>query len=398
MHIIFISTMCSAAKYAQIYRERTHPMLDSSQRFFDMFVRGMEKNEDVSITCISVKPLSRSCYAAFCVGQESEKIGNIRYEYVGFLNYPVLKSMTSQRAISKLIRRECKQHSKEKTVIICDPLLLEGTVPAIRRGKKYGIQTIGFLTDMPDYANECDDHSKLKRILYAHYNKKCSRYLFRFDKYVFLTEAMKDFIGNGKPWMLLECMTDSQKFVDTTPVEASAQPTVLYAGKLHQQFGLDLLADTADIVKGDCVFDIYGDGNYADELQKRSVTNRKMHIHGVIPSDEVVLAERRSTVLVNPRTSTGEFTKYSFPSKTAEYMLTGVPVLMFRLPGIPEEYADYVFYAEEETPEALAAAIDRILTMSIDKRKAFGLNARQFISEKKSNIRQALRVLDFIKK
>ena len=45
---------------------------------------------------------------------------------------------------------------------------------------------------------------------------------------------------------------------------------------------------------------------------------------------------------MNPRSADAEYTKYSFPSKTIEYLATGVPVVMNRLPGIPEEYEYFV--------------------------------------------------------
>ena len=38
---------------------------------------------------------------------------------------------------------------------------------------------------------------------------------------------------------------------------------------------------------------------------------------------------------VNPRQNNEEFTKYSFPSKTMEYLASGVPVVAYKLDGIP---------------------------------------------------------------
>ena len=55
-----------------------------------------------------------------------------------------------------------------------------------------------------------------------------------------------------------------------------------------------------------------------------------------------VAEELKATLLVNPRPTTEEFTIYSFPSKNMEYMASGTPLLTTKLPGMPEEYHQYV--------------------------------------------------------
>ena len=58
---------------------------------------------------------------------------------------------------------------------------------------------------------------------------------------------------------------------------------------------------------------------------------------GMLPRTDVLELQSKATILVNPRQPVGDFTKYSFPSKTIEYMASGTPLLMYKLPGIPEE-------------------------------------------------------------
>ena len=57
---------------------------------------------------------------------------------------------------------------------------------------------------------------------------------------------------------------------------------------------------------------------------------------GCVTNDEIVRLQCEATLLVNPRPSDKEFCKYSFPSKTIEYMASGTPVLMTKLPGVPD--------------------------------------------------------------
>lgn len=395
MKIIFVSATCSPKQYGEICRKRIYPLLDSSQKFFDMFLKGLANQDDLKIECISVPPVSHGTYPGLRVKEYQEESENIVYHSVGVFNYPILKSITAQCAVKSRLKSLIKA-SEEETFIVADPLLLEGTIPVIKMGKKYNKKTIGFLTDLPDFADECDEHGFLKRIFYRVYHKKCNQYLRRFEQYVFLTEEMNDAVNNEhKPWMLMECFVDKTCIKNEPDEKRAGSPTILYAGKLHKQFGLDILAEATKKVQTDCVFHIYGDGNYREELEKRAYVQNNICIHGIVSVDEVVKEEKRSTVLINPRTSSGEFTRYSFPSKTAEYMLSGVPVIMFKLPGIPKEYDEYLYYAEEETAEGLAKKIDEILELSTEELTSKGKKAQEFILNKKNNIRQARRFVEF---
>ena len=217
------------------------------------------------------------------------------------------------------------------------------------------------------------------------------------DRYILLTEAMK-VIAADKPAMLLDCIVDESMInnIDAVRSEKDDMPHVLYAGKLHKEFGLDILENAIRLVKTSCIFDIYGDGNYMEQLKACAALNKNVRIHGIVPLEEVLQSEFNASVLINPRTSAGAFTKYSFPSKTAEYMLAGVPVVMFRLPGVSAEYEEYLCFANEETPESLACKIDEVLSKNHAEWCEIGKKAKKFVIANKRNDMQAQRVLDFI--
>lgn len=71
--------------------------------------------------------------------------------------------------------------------------------------------------------------------------------------------------------------------------------------------------------------------------------------------------QREVSLLVNPRQNTEAFTKYSFPSKTMEYLASGTPVLMYKLDGIPDEYDAYLNYVDGDGVESLTAAMSQML-------------------------------------
>ena len=106
--------------------------------------------------------------------------------------------------------------------------------------------------------------------------------------------------------------------------------------------------------------------------------------------------QREATLLVNPRTPEGEFTKYSFPSKTMEYLASGVPTLIYSLQGIPDEYLDYCFHLEEMGVDALYSKIEEIFHTDSFTLKDIGAKARHFILDNKNPYEQCLKVLELI--
>ena len=111
-----------------------------------------------------------------------------------------------------------------------------------------------------------------------------------------------------------------------------------------------------------------------------------------------VQLQKKATVLVNPRTNQGEYTKYSFPSKTMEYMASGRPVMMFRLDGIPGEYDPFLTYIPEESAASIRDTAESLRKLSPSELDEMGARGREFVLKNKNRNVQMRRVLDFIHK
>ena len=81
-----------------------------------------------------------------------------------------------------------------------------------------------------------------------------------------------------------------------------------------------------------------------------------------------------------------------------EYMVSGTPVLMTGLPGVPEEYFSHAFIIEKETADGIAEALKRFFEILPADRYAFGDRARKFVLSEKSNIVQSGKIVEFLKK
>lgn len=101
-------------------------------------------------------------------------------------------------------------------------------------------------------------------------------------------------------------------------------------------------------------------------------------------------------MLINPRPSNEEFTKYSFPSKNMEYMVSGTPTLLTKLPGMPKEYLEYVYVLENESVDGMAEKLIEILNLSPEELKEKGKLAKEYVLNNKSNKNQAQRIIKWL--
>ena len=141
---------------------------------------------------------------------------------------------------------------------------------------------------------------------------------------------------------------------------------------------------------------ICGSGELKNTIEKSAEKDHRIKFYGLVDRECALMMQRNATILVNPRTSEGAYTKYSFPSKVMEYMLSGRSVIINKLPGIPNEYYKYVYCPKDESVESLAECISRVLSINENVRDELAQKARNFIINNKNAKVQMSRVLSLI--
>ncbi len=226
--------------------------------------------------------------------------------------------------------------------------------------------------------------------------------LTHMDCFVFLTRHMVERLGvAGRPWIVMEGAVNPEdaNAESRPPVADSALKVVLYTGTLHKAYGiLDLLEAFSLVPDPTCRMWICGAGDAEPEVRSMVARDPRVRYLGQLTRSEVLTLQRNATVLINPRGDTAEFTKYSFPSKILEYMLSGTPAIVRRLPGMPDEYLNYLFVVEGSAPADMAKKISEVCNRSSVERVQFGERARRFVIEQKSGVVQARRILDLIRR
>lgn len=388
MKILYGYTNCTNKKYYEIFAGRAVSALLADQKYHSLLIEGLAKN-GAKVSCVSGLPINRNVTKKLVIHEPNEEENGIEYHYIRTINLPILRQLCIYFGTKKFVKRHCKRNEKD-IYLICDCLNLANAYASLRIAKQKRIPLIYVITDIPKF-----QRGKLL-------SKINDQMISAADGFIFLTEQMNEKLNpKNRPYIVLEGHSDASlealdpsqryEFIDGKRV-------ILYAGSLKKIYGIQNLVEgflQANLENAE--LRIYGDGDYRDELERICKTHPNVRYLGIRPNQEIVLDEQRAALLVNPRPSAPEYTKYSFPSKTMEYMVSGTPVLMTKLPGMPEEYSSYVDVINDETSDGIANAL-KVFFESPDKyRYGKGARAREFVLKEKSNVVQTKKIIGFLR-
>lgn len=396
MQILYISALSSEKLIQSVYERTGNNPGFAVQKFSRLLVKGLNANGCQTIAFTN-PPIVRGVMPDLFVCLKKEEEKGVKYKYIPFINLPVLKHLCVMFYAFFYVLFWGLTNRKEKA-IICDVLNVSACMGALLATKLNRIQSVGVVTDIYGMMVS-KTKGVLATILSSIARKIHDLYVKNFNRYILLTEAMTNLVNSkNHPYIVMEALCDSSLAAMPFQPSKKVQPrTVIYAGGLFEKYGLKMLVEgfiKANIENASLV--LYGSGSYVDELQAVCAKHTNVEYRGVVPNEEVVAEELKATLLVNPRFTTEEFTKYSFPSKNMEFMASGTPLLTTKLPGMPKDYYPYVFLFEEETVEGYAKALNDTLSHSESELVEYGKKGREFVLTTKNNIEQGKRILSFV--
>lgn len=183
------------------------------------------------------------------------------------------------------------------------------------------------------------------------------------DKFVFFSSPMVSKINtNGRNYIINEGISNCDKPFDNTIENRDGKKHIVFIGKLDNRNGIQLIYNSAkEITDDSIVFDLYGVGG--TDLDASKITELKnVNNRGFLKPSDVKNVLREADILLSPRFSNDEYTKYSFPSKMFDYLESGKPIITFKLESYPAELDELVYYPESETSESLTLEIQKVLT------------------------------------
>lgn len=399
MKIIYISTSCSTEKYKKVFAMRTKKAIEPQQKFNDLFIQGLAKQPKVEVLALSTLPVSASTCSIDQFEFEEEKVSeSLVYQYIPFRNGKVTRLYDMCVNTEKLLKQFLDRNKNEKCAIIADVLSPFMTVGCFGIAHKYKVPIIGIVTDLPELATKM----KMRKDSFVRRNILCciekfNTYLLKkYDAYITLTDSINEAINkeHGKKHIVVEGSVDAR--LNYVFSDKSASKEVVYAGGVYEKYGVKTLVEAFLKTKVSNELHIYGDGTYVDKVKEISKKHPNVKYMGMVSLEEIVEIERKATLLVNPRPSNESFSKYSFPSKTLEYMSSCTPLLSTKLPGIPPEYFKYIYTIDNEDVDGMADALLKVLSCDSSSLEENGKKAFEFVKQYKTNVVQGKRIVEFI--
>lgn len=311
-----------------------------------------------------------------------------------FFNVTYLKKCSIYHTIMREAKLWLNKNREEKVTILVYSLIYPYLKAAIDLKKMYpNVQICCIVLDLPEYFG--DSTSLLYRFLGNLETKRIYSLVPSVDSFVLLTKYMREKLNVGlRPSLLLEGIYNPVCIVP----QKKRKKTILYTGKLDIRFGIrDLIKAFNDIDDSEFVLWICGFGLDRIFVEEAAKKDKRIIYWGVVEQKHVFEMQQQATLLVNPRKGHEEYTKYSFPSKIMEYMASGTPTIMYKLPGLPIEYEEYLVLLPDNSQETLTAILKQWGSKTQAELYEFGEKAKRFILENKNSEIQASRLMNFIK-
>ena len=392
MNILYISTANSNKKYNILFEKSKGELHHSIQKFHQLIINGLKENNN-DITVLSGLQISNKTVNKKIFLSETEKENEISYLYPFFINITVLKQIfTVISFIWYFIIWNIKNKSDKRVII--DSAYVSVAPIMVFLCRIFNIKCTCIVADIYNYMT-LDINIKQKRTFFEKISCKICNYCWHnYDYFILLTEEMNKVINPlNKPHIVIEGLVDND--IELNNKKLKKEKAIMYAGGLTERYGVKILIDAFNEWDNkDYELWLCGHGDLEGYINK--LNNKKIKYFGNIINSDVLKLEKKASLLVNPRLTSEEYTKYSFPSKNMEYMLSGTPLLTTKLQGMPEEYKDYVYLIEEESKDGIIQKLEEIFSNNEKKLKEKGKSAQTFVIENKNKVVQTKKIIKLI--
>ena len=397
MNILYLGSFFPDSRYSEIVRNSLDVIQNAGDAYQKALVAGLSEYVDsysiITSPMIGSYPTRYS--ERFFKGSTFEIDNQENCICCGFDNLTLYKNYSRYFSINRELKKWTLNNNGSKYIILysLDLSLLKAACELKKRDKEVKICLI--ITDLFRYM--LPPNNFLGKFALKYFEIKSKDYYKHIDSFVLMTEFMKyEYEINEDNYVVVEGLYNTQRNFNMF-IDKESHKTILYSGIIAKQFGIIHLLDAFSVIKNsDYRLWICGDGDGKDEVLRRVNEDSRIKYFGQIKREEVLKLQRRATVLVNPRFSNEEFTLFSFPSKTMEYMASGTPTIMHPLKCLPQEYLEHLFIAYDESDMGLATTIIDVCERSKEELDLFGKKASNFIVTKKNSKVQVKKILDMI--
>lgn len=304
--------------------------------------------------------------------------------YVPFLNLWGVRNWSRASSLKKALEAFAMEPDPQKLIVAYSPHTPFLEAAADAKKKDPNIKICLVVPDLPQYMNLDAKISWAyrigKRYDIARFNE-LTRYV---DTFILLTEAMAKKLRVGdKPYKVVEGIVEQTVFDENEKIKQTLcqgtreEKYIVYTGKTNERFGVKKLVDAFSCIENPSLrLVLCGKGDCDEYIKRKTIQDKRILAMGQVPHNTAKEWVMKADVLVNPRENNEEYTKYSFPSKTIEYLASGNPTVGYMLDGMPKIYGEFLFLAEQE---GLSQTIESALNATADEKAERKQKARAYL-------------------
>ena len=347
-HIIYITTAMEENDFNEYVTHWKSAPNPSNQNFHNKLIRSLGINNEVDV--ISIRPFSRT----LCDEKKFEKAvtcsKNITWHYLA-ISRNIFKKLINCRSqvkqlFNKLVRKD--------TIIFTDTINPSLIMFLKHANKKYNKKVVGVVTDSPSNISNT--------------NKSYATFLLNntsnFDAYICLTDELNDLYNkHQKPHIIIEGIVEEKKFENKINLNC---PYFFFAGALLKRYGVYNLIDAFKEVHKlypDYYLFIAGHHGNEDELLSAIGDNTNIRYLKTLPVKDVLYYEKNAVANINPRPFSEDLDRFSIPSKTIEYLVSGVPTISCKNTKLAKYFNQEIVWAKSCEPDDLKETMIKVITM-----------------------------------
>lgn len=400
MNILYFGKVCEENVFKE-KEKKQQPFFVAQYMYEKALCDEFIKNKNIDLEIVSIYQTEYFPKDIMFFNKRSKEGYKVKLKYLKFINLPYLRELSYFISTCFCILNWWARNREEKNnkCIYSSCHFPPVSLAIVIMGKVLSIKKIVTFTDLSLFTFSSERINKMKaykKVLMTPYVGLVNKLQKSYDGYILFSKTMNDVVNPyNKPYCVVEGMYNGgQLNFDTKAVK---QHAIAHAGTLNEEVGIKKILDVFDLIE-DQEVELYliGKGDMTKEIENRSKTNKSIKYLGFMPKGEVFEYLKSAKLLVNLRNPSDIYTRYSFPSKIFEYMVSGTPVLTTKLEGIPKEYYDYLYTVNSYDSEVIKDKIIEIITKSEDELFEFGIKAREFVLKEKNSKKQSEKIVAMI--
>lgn len=400
MRVIFITGLYPKDRVEELRNTvQGHSLQYAPNEFQWRIVEGLYHNHvDLHVISLPFLPCFPRYKRLKTIDSDIYYEGALIGKMVPYCTIPVVKEYSMKFRLRNEIRLYCEQYKKEIIHIITYNSLgfMQEAVRPLKN--KYNIKLCSIITDLID-----DATNPVFKLSFAKYvqarleqNKIWRSYSYT-DSFVllskYMTERIYESVNNN---IVVEGIAPT--FIPS-PIQLKRDKVLVYTGALEKFAGIENLIDAFMATRdSDFRLVICGSGSLSGYVRDCAKNDSRIEFMGSVTHEDAISIQINAFALINPRLPSVSLTRYSFPSKTIEYLISGTPMIGYKLEGIPEEYYEHMFIPSDESVEQLKETISNVLNTDPSVMKSRAEKAQLFILNYKTATKQCKRIIKFLKK